>query len=163
MTLSSKQLEKIDEHVEKYQNVPGALLPLMHAIQDDLGFVPEESYKPISKAYNLSIAEIHGFITFYHHFRTHLPGKNILQICRAESCQAMGSEIIESYCQEKLGINYHQTTKDNSITLEPVYICFFYIFEVNHFITIVLQMKNNLKNQLVILTLWKNLCKRRTL
>ena len=100
MTLSSKQLEKIDEHVEKYQNIPGALLPLMHAIQDDLGFVPEESYKPISKAYNLSIAEIHGFITFYHHFRTHLPGKNILQICRAESCQAMGSEIIESYCQE---------------------------------------------------------------
>ena len=106
MTLSNKQLEKIDEHIEKYQNVPGALLPLMHAIQDDLGFVPEESYKLISKAYNLSIAEIHGFITFYHHFRTHLPGKNILQICRAESCQAMGSENIENYCQEKLGINY---------------------------------------------------------
>ena len=121
MTLSSKQLEKIQGHVEKYQNVPGALLPLMHAIQDDLGFVPEESYKPISKAYNLSIAEIHGFITFYHHFRTHAPGKNILQICRAESCQAMGSENIENYCQERLGITYHQTTKDNSITLEPVY------------------------------------------
>ena len=121
MTLSSKQLEKIQGHVEKHLNVPGALLPLMHAIQDDLGFVPEESYKPISKAYNLSIAEIHGFITFYHHFRTHAPGKNILQICRAESCQALGAENIENYCQEKLGINYHETTKDNSITLEPVY------------------------------------------
>jgi len=121
MALSSLQLEKISVHIQKYQDKPGALLPLMHAIQDDLGFVPEESYKPISKAYNLSVAEIHGFVTFYHHFRTHLPGKNILQICRAESCQAMGSENLENYCQEKLGIDYHQTTKDNLITLEPVY------------------------------------------
>ena len=121
MTLSTTQLDQIQVHIEKYLNVPGALLPLLHSIQDDLGFVPEESYKPISKAYNLSVAEIHGFVTFYHHFRTHLPGKNILQICRAESCQAMGSENIENYCQEKLGIDYHQTTKDNSITLEPVY------------------------------------------
>jgi len=121
MALSNLQLEKISVHIQKYQDKPGALLPLMHAIQDDLGFVPEESYKPISKAYNLSVAEIHGFVTFYHHFRTHLPGKNILQICRAESCQAMGSENLENYCQEKLGIDYHQTTKDNLITLEPVY------------------------------------------
>jgi len=121
MALSNLQLEKISVHIQKYQDKPGALLPLMHAIQDDLGFVPEESYKLISKAYNLSVAEIHGFVTFYHHFRTHLPGKNILQICRAESCQAMGSENLENYCQEKLGIDYHQTTKDNSITLEPVY------------------------------------------
>ena len=121
MALSNLQLEKISVHIQKYQDKPGALLPLMHAIQDDLGFVPEESYKLISKPYNLSVAEIHGFVTFYHHFRTHLPGKNILQICRAESCQAMGSENLENYCQEKLGIDYHQTTKDNSITLEPVY------------------------------------------
>ena len=121
MALSSLQLEKISVHIQKYQDKPGALLPLMHAIQDDLGFVPEGSFKPISKAYNLSVAEIHGFVTFYHHFRTQLPGKNILQICRAESCQAMGSENLENYCQEKLGIDYHQTTKDNSITLEPVY------------------------------------------
>ena len=121
MALSISQLERISVYIQKYQDKPGALLPLMHAIQDDLGFVPEESYKPISKAYNLSVAEIHGFVTFYHHFRTHLPGKNILQICRAESCQSMGSENLENYCQEKLGIDYHQTTKDNSITLEPVY------------------------------------------
>ena len=121
MALSSLQSGKIAVYIQEYQDKPGALLPLMHAIQDALGFVPEESYKPISKAYNLSVAEIHGFVTFYHHFRTHLPGKNILQICRAESCQAMGSEKLENYCQEKLGIDYHQTTKDNSITLEPVY------------------------------------------
>ena len=121
MALSSLQSGKIAVYIQEYQDKPGALLPLMHAIQDDLGFVPEESYKLISKAYNLSVAEIHGFVTFYHHFRTHLPGKNILQICRAESCQAMGSEDLENYCQEKLGIDYHQTTKDNSITLEPVY------------------------------------------
>ena len=93
----------------------------MHAIQDDLGYVPEDSYVIISKAYNLSIAEIHGFVTFYHHFRTHPTGKNVLQVCRAESCQAMGGEEIEMYCKDTLGIDYHQTTDDNLITLEPIY------------------------------------------
>ena len=121
MELSENQRISINKHVKAFLNKPGALLPLMHAIQDDLGFVPEDSYPIISKAYNLSVAEIHGFVTFYHHFRTHPSGKNILQLCRAESCQAMGSENIESYCKEKLGIDYHQTTEDDAITLEPVY------------------------------------------
>ena len=119
--ISDKQKERIQHHIKSYQDVPGALLPLMHAIQDDIGFIPEDSYILISKAYNLSVAEIHGFISFYHHFRTHAPGKHILQICRAESCQSMGSELIETYCKQKLGIDYHETTEDNLITLEPVY------------------------------------------
>jgi formate dehydrogenase subunit gamma len=119
MELSENQKVSIEKHVKAFLDKPGALLPLMHAIQDDLGYVPEDAI--ISKAYNLSVAEIHGFVTFYHHFRTHPSGKNILQVCRAESCQAMGSEDIETYCKEKLGIDYHQTTEDGSITLEPVY------------------------------------------
>ena len=121
MELSENQKVSIEKHVKAFLDKPGALLPLMHAIQDDLGYVPEDAYPIISKAYNLSVAEIHGFVTFYHHFRTHPSGKNILQVCRAESCQAMGSEDIETYCKEKLGIDYHQTTEDGSITLEPVY------------------------------------------
>jgi formate dehydrogenase subunit gamma len=121
MALTEKQTLKIQQHVLDFKEVPGALLPLMHAIQDDLGYVPEEAYPIISKAYNLSIAEIHGFITFYHHFRTQPAGKNVLQICRAESCQAMGSEEIETYCKSALGIDYHETTDDNLITLEPIY------------------------------------------
>ena len=121
MTLTEIQIKKIEQYVSAYKDTPGALLPLMHAIQDDLGYVPEDSYVIISKTYNLSIAEIHGFVTFYHHFRTHPTGKNVLQVCRAESCQAMGGEEIEMYCKDTLGIDYHQTTDDNLITLEPIY------------------------------------------
>jgi len=94
---------------------------LMHAIQDDIGYIPEDSYLLISKAYNLSVAEVHGFVSFYHHFRTHPSGKHVLQVCRAESCQSMGSEKLEKYCKDKLGIDFHETTKDNLFTLEPVY------------------------------------------
>ena len=101
--------------------MPGALLPLLHAIQDDLGYVPEDCYLPISKALSLSVAAVHGVVTFYHHFRTHLVGKHILQICRAESCQAMGSAKLEASIKAKLGIDYHQTTSDGAITLEPIY------------------------------------------
>jgi len=119
--ISDNKIEKIKRHLSLLKDKPGALLPLMHAIQDDLGYIPEESYTPISKVLGLSVAEVHGFVTFYHHFRTKPSGKHILQICRAESCQSMGSENIESYCKEKLGIDYHETTKDQSITLEPVY------------------------------------------
>ena len=119
--LAESKIEKIEQHLNLLKDKPGALLPLMHAIQDDLGYIPEESYGPISKALRLSEAEVHGFVTFYHHFRTKPAGKHILQICRAESCQSMGSENIESYCKEKLGIDYHETTKDQTITLEPVY------------------------------------------
>ena len=119
--LSEIKLQKIEEHLTVLKDKPGPLLPLMHAIQDDLGYIPEESYECISKALSLSVAEVHGFVTFYHHFRTEPSGKHILQICRAESCQSMGGENIEAYCKEKLGIDYHQTTEDKSITLEPVY------------------------------------------
>ncbi len=112
---------KIDALIAQYQQMPGALLPLLHAIQDDIGYVPESSYAAIAKALSLSVAEVHGVVTFYHHFRTHKAGKHILQICRAESCQAMGSEALEAHAKKCLNIDYHQTTSDESITLEPVY------------------------------------------
>lgn len=112
---------KIDTLIAKYQKMPGALLPLLHAIQDDLGYVPESSYPFIAKALSLSVAEVHGVVTFYHHFRTHKPGKHVLQICRAESCQAMGSEALEVHAKKCLNIDYHQTTSDQAISLEPVY------------------------------------------
>jgi formate dehydrogenase subunit gamma len=119
--LSLQQLEQISAHIAAHIGVPGALLPLLHAIQDDIGYIPEESYLPISKALALSVAEVHGVVTFYHHFHKHPVGKHILQICRAESCQAMGSEQLEKDVKAKLGIDYHQTTKDGVITLLPIY------------------------------------------
>lgn len=120
-TLTTQDLERITSHIQAHQGVPGALMPLLHAIQDDIGYVPEDIYPQISKALALSIAEVHGFVTFYHHFRTHPVGKHVLQVCRAESCQAMGSEKLEADIKAKLGIDYHETTTDGEITLLPVY------------------------------------------
>lgn len=111
----------IDALIAKHQHQPGALMPLLHAIQDTVGSVPESCYTSISKALSLSVAEVHGVVTFYHHFRTHKPGRHIMQICRAESCQAMGSEALEAHAKQCLGIDYHETTADGAITLEPVY------------------------------------------
>ncbi|HOY70648.1 MAG TPA: formate dehydrogenase subunit gamma [Methylotenera sp.] len=121
MALSTQQATKIAAHIEQHKSRPGALLPMLHAIQDDVGYVPEEAYLPISKALALSVAEVHGVVTFYHHFRRHPAGKHILQVCRAESCQAMGSEKLEANIKANLDIDYHQTTEDGAITLEPVY------------------------------------------
>lgn len=116
-----EQLNRVQTHIDALKNLPGALLPLLHAIQDDLGYIPEQGYSKISKALNLSVAEVHGVVTFYHHFRTHRSGKHIVQICRAESCQAMGCDALEAHVKSTLGIDYHQTTADGAITLEPVY------------------------------------------
>jgi formate dehydrogenase subunit gamma len=112
---------QLDTLIAKFVGVPGALMPLLHAIQDSIGYIPESSYGAISKALNLSVAEVHGVVTFYHHFRTTPPGRQILQICRAESCQALGSEALEAHIKQCLHIDYHQTTADQAITLEPVY------------------------------------------
>jgi formate dehydrogenase subunit gamma len=107
--------------IEKYRTLPGALMPLLHAIQESMGYVPESSYPLISKALNLSVAEVHGVVTFYHHFRTSPAGRHILQICRAESCQSMGSTALEAHAKKCLNADYHETTADGALTLEPVY------------------------------------------
>ena len=119
--LSPQDFKVVNQCIENYRHMPGALLPLLHAIQDDLGYIPENAYPNIASALSLSVAEVHGVVTFYHHFRTHQPGRNILQICRAESCQAMGSDALEAYIKKTLGVEFHETTPDGSITLEPIY------------------------------------------
>ena len=115
------QLDRVSFHIESHVGMPGGLLPLMHAIQDDLGYIPQECYSLVSKAFNLSVAEIHGFVSFYHYFRTHPPGRHVLQLCRAESCKAMGCDALEQHVKSRLGIDFHETTDDGAITLEPVY------------------------------------------
>ncbi len=119
--LTQQELTKIDAHIAAHKIMPGALLPLLHAIQDDIGWISEEIYPQISKALSLSVAEVHGVVTFYHHFHRHPVGKHILQVCRAESCQAMGSENLEKNIKAKLGIDYHETTADGKVTLLPIY------------------------------------------
>ena len=113
--------EKLDQLIAQYKSMPGALLPLLHAIQDELSYIPESVYPKIARALALSVAEVHGVVSFYHHFKTHKPGRHVLQICRAESCQAMGSEGLEAHAKQCLSIDYHETSQDQAITLEPVY------------------------------------------
>ncbi len=100
---------------------PGALLCVLHAIQDRLGFVPDGSLAPVAEALNLSRAEVYGVLTFYHDFRRSPPGRHILKICRAEACQAMGSEKLSAHVQARLGVEFRGTTADGAVTLEPVY------------------------------------------
>lgn len=112
---------RLEVLIQAHREQAGALLPILHAIQDQFGYVPAEATPLIAKSLNLSRAEVHGVISFYHHFRTTPSGKHILQICRAESCQAMGSRELEAQAKAVLGIDYHQTTADGAISLEPVY------------------------------------------
>ena len=107
--------------IDEFKSKPGALLPLLHAIQDRFSYIPEDAVSLIAKALKLSRAEVHGVISFYHHFRTKQPGRHVVEICRAEACQAVGSRRLEAYAKSALGVQYHQTTTDNNITLEPVY------------------------------------------
>lgn len=114
-------LPKVQTIIENLKDLPGALLPILHGIQDELGYIPSDTVPVIAKALNLSRAEVHGVITFYHYFRTTPPGKHTIHICRAESCQAMGAKALEGHVKQKLGIDYHGTTADGVFTLEPVY------------------------------------------
>jgi len=111
----------IEQRVQEYRDVPGGLLPLLHAIQGDIGYVPPESVEAIARGLNLSRAEVHGVISFYHDFRSAPVGRHVLQICRAEACQAMGSGELEAHAKNTLGIDYGGTTVDGAISLEPVY------------------------------------------
>jgi len=111
----------IDDAIAAHRTLPGALLPVLHAIQDALGFVPPDAVPRIAHALNLSQAEVHGVITFYHDFRTSPPGRHVLKLCRAEACQAMGSEALAAHLTRRLGVEFKQTSRDGALTIEPVY------------------------------------------
>ena len=111
----------IDEALAEHETRPGALLPILHAIQDAIGYVPTDAIPHIATALNLSRAEVHGVITFYHHFRSSPPGRHIVQLCRAEACQSMGSAALAEEIKAQLGIDFHQTSADGAVSLEAVY------------------------------------------
>ncbi len=110
-------LEIIDSH----KALEGALLPILHAIQQRFTYIPDTAIPLIAQQLNLSRAEVHSVTRFYSFFRSTAPGKHTLQLCRAEACQARGSRALEQAIQQRLGIGFHQTTADRAISLEPVY------------------------------------------
>jgi formate dehydrogenase subunit gamma len=119
--ISQNEQQSISALVGQYTQLPGALLPLLHAIQSDLGYVPDSAVPIIAKGLNLSRAEVHGVISFYHDFKTTPVGRHTVQVCRAEACQSMGSRQLEAHAKQALGIDYGETTADGAVTLEPVY------------------------------------------
>jgi formate dehydrogenase subunit gamma len=113
--------ETITGAVQRLQNQPGALLPILHAIQDALGFVPAAAVPIIAGGLNLSRADVHGVISFYHYFRSSPPGRRTIYLCRAEACQSIGQRALEAHARQRLNVDFHQTTADGTFTLEPVY------------------------------------------
>ncbi|MGB0467343.1 MAG: formate dehydrogenase subunit gamma [Pontibacterium sp.] len=119
--ISQWDQQAVEHVIASLKDKPGALLPILHGIQNSQGFIPTEAVPIIAASLNQTRAEVHGVISFYHHFRMTAPGSHTLQICRAEACQARGSRELEVHVKEKLGIDYHATTSDNEFSLEPVY------------------------------------------
>ena len=108
------------EVVRALKHVEGALLPILHAIQEKFGYVDAAAVPIIADELNLSRAEVHGVISFYHDFRKHAPGKHIVKICRAEACQAVGGRDSEAHVQERLNAGFHETSADGRYTLDAV-------------------------------------------
>ena len=116
-----QQLSAIDAIVARLKDLPGALLPILHAIQDELGFVPMDGLDRISNGLNLSRAEVYGVLTFYHDFRTTKPGASIVKFCRAEACQANGCRSLEAHWKDRHGLAMDDTSTDGAVTLQAVY------------------------------------------
>jgi formate dehydrogenase subunit gamma len=109
------------EIIGEMQGLEGPLLPILHGIQEEFGYVPQEALPVIAEALNISRAEVHGVVTFYHDYRSHPAGRHVLKLCQAEACQSMGSDAIAAQVKQLLGIDFHETTKDGAVTLEPIY------------------------------------------
>ena len=113
--------EIVEAAVAEQRGRIGPLLPVLHSIQDKLGYVPPDAVPMIARALGISRAEVHGVITFYHDFRTEPAGEHTVHLCRAEACQAMGARDLERHACQRLGIGLGETTADGLFTLEPVY------------------------------------------
>lgn len=112
---------KAREIIAGFVTLEGASLPLLHALQMVFGCVPLEAEPLIAAALNISRAEVHGIVTFYHGFRRAVPGRHLLHLCRAEACQAVGAEAVGNHVRSALLVDWHATSADGSVTLEPVF------------------------------------------
>lgn len=112
---------RVEEILRAHDGLEGPLLPVLHAVQGVFGYIPRDALPVIAQHLNLSRAEVHGVISFYHDFREEPAGRHVLKLCRAEACQAMGADRVAAHAREALGIGWHQTTPDGTITLEPVF------------------------------------------
>ena len=117
----SDALATVRNVLQRHADEPGGLLPILHDVQDALGYIPSDAVPVIAKGLNLSRAEVHGVIKYYHHFRSEPAGRTVVQVCRAESCQACGADALMAHAERVLGCASHHTRADGVYTLEPVY------------------------------------------
>lgn len=120
--LDSVDLEpRIREILDAHRGQEGSLLPILHDVQHAFGYVPEAALPIIAADLQISKAEAHGVMTFYHDFREKPAGRKVLKLCRAESCKSMGADALAAEVQAKLGLDWHETSADGAITLEPIF------------------------------------------
>jgi formate dehydrogenase subunit gamma len=113
--------ERANDIIAQHKAQDGAMLPILHALQETFGCVPEMAEPMVADALNLSRAEVHGVVTFYHDYRREPAGRHVLKLCRAEACQASGADALAARAEAKLGVRVGRTTPDGGVTLEAVY------------------------------------------
>ncbi|WP_297774425.1 formate dehydrogenase subunit gamma [uncultured Roseovarius sp.] len=121
MQETAPNTDEIDAVIAQHQHLEGPLLPILHAMQETFDHIPDAAHRPIAEALNISRAELHGVISFYHDFRAKPAGRHVLKICRAEACQAMGGTALAEATLAKLGLDWHGTSVNGAVTVEPVY------------------------------------------
>jgi formate dehydrogenase subunit gamma len=115
------EIDTVRRIVADLKDRPGPCIEVLHAVQAALRYVPPDAVPIIAEALNLSRAEVHGVVTFYHFFRETPPGKHTVSICRAEACQSMGADELVAHAKRRLGVDFHETTADGTFSLEPVF------------------------------------------
>ena len=119
--LPQPTVDDIRSLIDSQIHLEGPLLPILHAIHEDYGHIPAMAVPLIADALNITRAEVHGVVSFYHDFRENVAGRHVVKLCRAEACQAMGATAVAEAMLAKLGIDWHDTTPDGAVTVEPVY------------------------------------------
>lgn len=114
-------LDRAEAIIAARASEPGATLPILHDLQAAFGYVPADAIPLVAQALNVTRAEVHGVVSFYHEYRRHKPGRHILRLCRAEACQSLGCESLADHVRSRLNIAWHETTSDGTVTLEPVF------------------------------------------
>ena len=114
-------VDRAKQLIDDNAHLDGAALPILHVLNDTFGYIPAEAIPMIAQATNWSRAEIHGVVSFYHDFRREPAGRHIIKLCRAEACQSVGAVELAEHAKHRLGIDWHETTPDGAVTLEPVF------------------------------------------
>ena len=114
-------LTRVSEILAAHDGMEGPLLPILHTIQAEFGHVPQSALPVIAEGMGITRAELHGVVSFYHDFREVPAGRQVVRLCRAEACQAMGGDRLAAAVQAELGLGWHDTSADGAVTLEPVF------------------------------------------